>query len=43
MKRGYAAFVVLIGAVLAGMLLASVEPVCGNGFVEGRFPDTSYE
>jgi cysteine-rich repeat protein len=43
MKAGQKFYIGAIVAVLAGALLFSVQPVCGNGILDSRFPSEFYE
>ena len=43
MRKGIAAFFIMILAVLVLIAIDSAGFTCGNGIVEGRFPDTGFE
>ncbi|MCK4714121.1 MAG: DUF4215 domain-containing protein, partial [Candidatus Aenigmarchaeota archaeon] len=42
-RTGGIALAVLTVIIIAGIIIGPARPVCGNGVVEGRFPDTGFE
>jgi cysteine-rich repeat protein len=43
MERGFQVFMLIILIVVAAMFMAPVQTECGNGLVEGAFPDPGFE